>query len=109
MKKLIYTAALLALPAIANANYVCSGTVGNVALNQQGVLTITVGSLQNVYLCQIGATRNGISSEICKAMFAQLLSAKATGALVQFTFNDALNCTRSWTELTGWYFGPDIS
>lgn len=62
--------ALLVLPAIAKANYSCAGTVNNLALNPDGVLTATIGSLQNVYLCQIGATRNGVSSDVCKAILA---------------------------------------
>lgn len=110
MKKLVYGLALLVLPAIANANYSCAGTVNNLALNPDGVLTATIGSLQNVYLCQIGATRNGVSSDVCKAIFAHLLSARTTGTLVQLQFSDSLTCTThpAWSNLTGWYYGPDF-
>lgn len=109
MKRSIYALALL-IPTIAHANYACTGTVTNLALNPSGVVTATVGSLQNVYLCQIGTTRNGVPSDVCKAIFAQLLSAKNTGTLVRFIFSDSLTCTThpGWSDLAGWVYGPDF-
>lgn len=108
MKQLLYGLALMLVPAIASADYSCEGTVGNLALNPSGVLTVTVGSIENVYLCQIGTTRNAVPSDVCKAIFAHLLSAKNTGALVRFQFSDSLTCTThpAWSDLTGWYYGP---
>lgn len=110
MKRALYVFLALAIPAVASANYSCSGTVDSLALNPSGVLTVSIGSLQNVYLCQIGTTRNGVPSDVCKAIFAHLLSAKTTGKLVQLQFNDGLTCSThaSWSDLAGWYYGPDF-
>jgi hypothetical protein len=106
------TLVLMASSSAAFANYYCSGTVQTVSLNQSGIVTVSSPSsgLGTFYLCQIGATTNGIGPEQCKAMLSMLYLARATGQKVGFTFDDSLTCTThpSWAWLSGWYYGPTL-
>jgi hypothetical protein len=92
------------------ADYVCQGTIGRVALNAAGILTVTstAAGFNSGYICQIGATRNGVGPEQCKAIYTLLLVARSTGQQVHWHSNDALMCSThpSWANLTGWYYGP---
>jgi hypothetical protein len=110
MKKAMAILTLLIAPALAEANYTCTGTVDDLALTLDGVVVASIGPLRWVYLCQIGGSRNGVGSEACKAIYAHLLSAKTTGKQEMFWFSDSLTCTShpTWQDLTGWYFGPDF-
>jgi hypothetical protein len=100
----------ISLAAPAWATYVCQGTIDSVALNASGVLTVTStgAGFNSGYICQIGATRNGVGPEQCKAIYTLLLVARSTGQQVQWYYNDALTCSThpSWADLTGWYYGP---
>ena len=111
MKSLAMLAALL-LSATAQANYSCVGPVDVVALDPGGNVTVTstAAGLSWVNICQIGGTANGVGSDQCKAIYAELLTARAAGQTVQWWFGDALTCTThpSWQWLTGWYFGPAV-
>ena len=51
---------------------------------------------------------NGYTADACKAAYAQLLLAEATGQQMTVWFNDNLTCTTQtpWGWLTGLYFGP---
>jgi hypothetical protein len=113
MRKTLCLLILCALPAVSEASYTCSGTVTGLALNLNGLLTVTVGSLVNVYLCEIGSTYNNVSSDACKAIYAHLLAAKTNGLQEAFSFSDDTaggNCGThaAWEALTGWYYGPDF-
>lgn len=111
LKKLIAILLLLPAPILAQSIYSCSGTVTSLGLAPSGLLTVTVGTLANVYLCEIGNTYNGVGADVCSAIYAHLLSARTTGSLELFNFNDTLTCTThpSWAPLTGWYFGPQFN
>ena len=111
MRKTLAVLTILLLPSLAQATYQCTGTVTDLAISPgTGTVAATVGTLSWVYLCQIGATYNGVSSDVCKAIYSHLLSAKSTGKQEMFWFNDTLTCTThpAWANLTGWYFGPDF-
>lgn len=109
-------AALLSMGSIAGApaawGYACAGTLDGVYLNPNGVITVasTQSGLGTFYVCQVGATMNGVGPEVCNGILAQLIAAKEAGEQVQWQFNDSLTCTThpQWAWLTGWYFGPGL-
>lgn len=92
--------------------YACTGTLDSVYLNPSGVITVVSSSsgLGTFYVCEIGATANGVSAEVCNSILAQLIAAKEAGEQVQWQFNDSLTCQThaQWSWLTGWYFGPGL-
>ena len=96
--------------ASAASAYGCTGTLDSVSLNPSGVITVssTASQLRVFYVCQIGATENGVDPNTCKAILASLIAAKEAGEQVQWQFNDSLSCQTHprWTWLTGWYYGP---
>jgi hypothetical protein len=53
---------------------------------------------------------NGVTSEACKAIHAQLLAAAVAGRQVRMYFSDSLSCSshKPWSMLTGWYYGPEF-
>src|SRR4051812_41271508 len=80
--------------ALAADNYYCTGQVGALALNPSGLVTVSIGTYASfVYLCQVGATYQGIAPDVCKAIYATLLTAKATGKNVDIYFSDGGSCT----------------
>lgn len=111
MKKLLAILLLIPAPLLAQSTYSCSGTVTSVALAPSGLLTVSIGALTNVYLCEIGNSYNGVSADVCSAIYAHLLSARTTGSQELFNFNDTLTCTThpTWAALTGWYYGPQFN
>lgn len=92
--------------------YACQGTIDSVSLDPSGVVTVGSSSsgLGTFYVCQIGTTANGVSSEVCNSILASLIAAKAAGEQVQWQFNDSGSCTThaQWAWLTGWYYGPSL-
>ena len=101
--------------------YSCTGTIDWVSLNPSGVVTVSSQSsgMATFYVCQIGQTQDGVLPEVCSSMLATLLTAKATGAQVIWSFDDSSNtCNRAsynggnWYWLGGsplsWYYGPQI-
>lgn len=113
MKYLLRTCAtLIATASPAFAYYTCGGMIDLVALNPSGIVTVTssAAGVNAAYICSIGSTYDGVSPEVCKAIFAQLVAAQATGSTVVWYYNDALTCTThpSWVPLTGWYYGPQV-
>jgi hypothetical protein len=100
--------AVAATPAGA-ATYACRGPVTDVSIVQNGTVVFSgSGGISAGYICQIGATTNGIGPETCKIIYANLLAARQTNTPVATYFNDNLTCTTqpSWNWLTGVYFGP---
>lgn len=110
--KLAVAMLLTLAPSVANADvYACTGPVSSIALNQDGMLTVTVGTLANVFICRIDDPVYGITTETCRAIYSLLLAAKLLNKPATFSFNDSLNsCTNhpAWAQLTGWYYGPEV-
>ena len=107
----IFLALLSALlPELALASYFCNGPVQSVTVSPSGVVTLDApeAGVHYGYLCTIGNEENNVTSEACKSIFALLLTAKSTGRLVQFGFDDTSSCAAhpSWAWVTGWYWGP---
>jgi hypothetical protein len=104
---------LLALaPSTAWANYICAGAIDNVGVDVNGSVSFSSFSVGFSYvtLCSVNAATNGIPVSACQAMFATLLRAQATGAQVQWAFDDSLTCAThpAWIWLTGLYWGPQV-
>jgi hypothetical protein len=95
----------------AHAAYFCTGTVTSVAVATNGTVTVTgIQGLESAALCNITGTANSITPELCRTIYATLLTAKLTNRPVTFAYNDALSCSThpAWGVLTGWYFGPRV-
>jgi len=102
------------------ANYSCTGTTTEVAIDQYGgVNTSNSSGLSWVWLCSIANPSNGVPVDSCKAMYAMLLASKLSGSQVTYWFSDGLSCTShpAWQTLTsgsyggspaGWYWGPAL-
>jgi hypothetical protein len=104
---------LLALaPSSAWANYFCTGAIDNVGVDVNGSVWFSSSSVGFSYvaLCSVNAATNSIPVSACQAMFAILLRAQATGAQVQWAFDDSLTCAThpAWIWLTGLYWGPQV-
>jgi hypothetical protein len=110
----IITSLLLGiLPAIASANYFCTGPVDNIGVDINGTVWMTSSTVGFSYvpICSVSTTTNGPTTAACQAILATLLRAQATGAQVQWAFNDSLTCSThpAWQWLTGWYWGPQVT
>jgi hypothetical protein len=95
----------------ASANYFCTGTVTSVAVQPNGTVMVTgIQGLDSAALCNISTTANNISPDLCRTIYATLLTAKLTNRPVTFAYDDALTCSThpAWATLTGWYFGPRV-
>src|SRR5258706_11593266 len=91
----------------------CTGTVLNLslALNATGEVTLSLSGGPTVtYLCTIdGPGLNGVSTAVCRSMYATLMAAKLTGKKVLIRFNDYNTCSAvpawapagsvGWTQL----------
>ena len=105
-----------ALPLPASANYFCQGSIDQVGVSPDGFVIVVSAqaTLSYVVVCSVTfAANNGvysISTDTCKGILATLLRAQATGASVQWGFNDALSCSghTAYQQLTGLYWGPII-
>jgi hypothetical protein len=97
---------------VARANYFCTGVVAAVDVSPSGLLVVDSpdAGLRSFYICQIGATNNGVGPDACKAILAVVLASRTTGLPVDWGFSDSLTCSThpSWTYLTGWYYGPNL-
>jgi hypothetical protein len=96
----------------AYANYFCTGPVVNVVLSPSGLVTVNApaAAMNFVYLCQIGATYNGVGSDSCKAILSTLLAARVSAQPITVGYSDSLTCSThpAWAALTGWYYGPQL-
>ncbi|GFE83477.1 hypothetical protein GCM10011487_54770 [Steroidobacter agaridevorans] len=108
-KKAALFAVALAFAGSAQA-YTCQGRVTGVTLSPSGQLTAAeIAGLQWPYLCELnGSSESNATTQTCKAIYALLLTAQASGKHVQLWFNDSGDCTThtAWQPLTGWYWGP---
>jgi hypothetical protein len=97
---------------VAHANYFCTGVVAALDISPSGLVVVDSpdAGLRSFYVCQIGATNNGVVSDVCKTIVAVLLTSKTTGQPVDWGFSDSLTCSThpSWAYLTGWYYGPNL-
>ena len=104
--------AQIAMTSPSYGNYSCAGTIDSLALNPSGLVTLSSYSagVTSAYICSIGSTYNGVTADVCKAIFAQLVAAQATGSTVSWYYSDTLTCTThpAWEMLTGWYYGPQV-
>ena len=95
----------------AQANYWCTGKVTGISVSKTGsVFVSTDQGFSSVAVCTIGTTGNGVSPELCRNIYATLLTAYLTDKSVTFAFDDALTCSNhpAWGWLTGWYHGPEL-
>jgi hypothetical protein len=87
--------------------YTCGGPVDAIGVSPSGLVTArSAGAgLSSVYLCAIGITTNGVSSDACKGIVSVLVAAKETGTSVIWWFDDSLACgthpSSAW--LSGWH------
>jgi len=93
--------------------YDCIGKVTNVVVNPAGVVTLSFGNINWVYLCSVSSPYNGVTPEACKAMLSIAMSAKLSDRNVQLWFGDASNnCSNTahpaWADLKDWYYGPAL-
>jgi hypothetical protein len=95
---------ILAAPASA-ATYYCTGTVNQLSVTSTGAVALVgAGGINSGYVCRLGSTSsNGYTPDACKAAYATLLVARATGQPVTLAFNDNLTCSTQpqYAELTG--------
>lgn len=114
MKKflLLLTVVVILSSVTAHAKvYICQSHLLSVSLAPNGLVAVTMhGSFEAVYVCQIGATFNGVSPEVCKVIYQTLLDALFRGRSVEWWFDDNLSCWEhpAWSPLTGWYYGPQV-
>lgn len=105
---LVSVACAAALPVHAAID--CTGTITNLSLqlSTAGTVTLSLSSGPTyTYLCDISdAGRNGVAPTVCKAMYATLLTAKATNKRVLIRFNDYSSCSAvpAWADAgsLGW-------
>lgn len=92
--------------------YDCQGTIQEIALNPDGVLTVWSpgGGLSWSYVCNVNGVSNNVAPDTCRSIYALLLSAQMAGKQVRWSYNDSLSCSTraSWAWHTGWYYGPVI-
>lgn len=108
MRALVVVIASVGLSSVASANTFCQGTVEAVSVSPNGVVTVNSAGLSWAHLCAVDRQENGVSVDTCKGIVATLLSAKATGTVVQWAFTDDLPCNQrpAWAWLGNWYWGP---
>ena len=91
----------------ANADIDCVGNVVGLSLQMTttGVVTVSLaGGPTAVYLCAVdGGAYNGVSPEVCKAMYSTLMAAKLSNKkmLIRFSGNYA-----SCSSIPSWAAAP---
>jgi hypothetical protein len=93
------------------ASYSCSGTISSVSLSPTGLVVVSSSAgFSSVEVCTVGSSSNGVTSDVCKAIVALLISAKINSSTVVWTFTDSLTCSThpAWNWLTGWSNGPMV-
>lgn len=107
-KFLVVIASIFFYAQTVKADVDCSGKVQHLslALTTTGVVTVALeGGPTMVYLCAIdGPVYNGVSSEVCKAMYSTLMAAKLSGKKVLIRFYGQNSCALpGWTNYpVGW-------
>lgn len=92
-----FAGALMCTTLPASAVVDCAGEVSSLSLQLNNVGTVTLslaGGPAYTYLCDIdGPGRNGVSPQVCRTMYATLLTAKATNKKVTIRFYDHNACS----------------
>lgn len=106
-----YVSLMLLASSPAFATYACQGPVQELSINTSGNIIVSAGGITLGYLCSVTTTTDSVDPETCKAVYATLLAAEASGQSVELWFNDSLTCTThtEYTFLTGWYSGPALA
>lgn len=115
-KCLMFLSILISLFATeAEANYTCVGTVTGLSVGATTgyVIPAKIAGIAYPLLCSINTSINGVSTDMCKNVYAMLLTAQVMKKNVVLWFNDDASggtCAThgSWTILTGWYYGPQM-
>lgn len=94
--------------AFAQSTYTCTGVPRGVSMGNGGVLTVeSLGGLTWSYLCSVNGPANGVEVSACKALYAGLLAAQATGrSATLWMTNSAGSCggNTAWAYVAGLYF-----
>lgn len=105
----IVLALLISMHSNAYSQVDCAGTVDNLSLQMDTSGTVTLslsGGPAYTYLCNVDGVRNNVSPTVCRAMYATLATAKATGKKVSIRFYDYASCSAipAWTNsgTLGW-------
>jgi len=105
----VTAAVLIVMSSVAagQTTYTCSGVPRGVSMGASGTLTVeSLGGLTWPYLCSVDGAQNGISPGACKAIYAGLLAAQASGRSVTIWFtNSASTCAANpaWAWALGAY------
>lgn len=108
--RFIASIVLAALSARAQATYTCSGAVKGVSIEPTSgdVLAESIGTSMNwPRFCSLRQDSNGITTAGCKAVYASLLTAQASGRSVTVWVNGpSASCAAlsSWQFVEGFYF-----
>lgn len=104
-------ASLVALsPLGALASYTCTGPVASLGIWDNGDVAYSLSGSQwtQVHMiCNLHAPFNAVTVESCKAFYATLLTARATGQQVTAWYrDDGLTCSTQpgWNEVKSLYF-----
>lgn len=107
--KLLITILLIVFGTPALAVVDCQGYVSGLSLqlNSEGTVTLSLSNgPSQTYLCNVDGVRNGVSSTVCRTMYATLVTAKTTGKQVSIRFYDynACNQVPAWASsgALGW-------
>lgn len=109
-RRVIACAVLTALSAQAQATYTCNGAVKGVSVEPTSgdVLAESIGtSMSWPRFCSLRQDSNGITIAGCKAVYASLLTAQASGRSVTVWINGpSSSCAAlsSWQFVEGFYF-----
>lgn len=100
--------ALIFAAPTALAGYTCTGAARGVAIDVGGdVLVESIGPLLWPRLCNVRTSANNVAPEACKAIYASLLTAQASGKTVTVWVSDTgTTCTSlaQWQYVAGFYF-----
>jgi hypothetical protein len=79
--------ALLSFPAVASANFACTGTVTYLGANASGEVLVDIG--KGVWgVCNLSETYKGVTSaQACQGWYSALVSAKLSGKSVVLWFS----------------------
>lgn len=108
--RVIAAIVLAALSAQAQATYTCSGAVKGVSVEPTSgdVLARSIGTAMSwPRFCSLRQDRNGITPAGCKAVYASLLTAQASGRSVTVWVNGpsaSCEALSSWHFVEGFYF-----
>ncbi len=109
LKSLFALIGLVVTSSSALANYTCTGLVRGVAMDLRSgdVITESIGAINWPRLCSVHTATNGIPADVCKHLYATLLTAQTTGKTVTFWVSDpgeVCPALPAWEWVQGLYF-----